>query len=76
MAALLLKNEAQLDIQNNKGQSCLILATLKCYSDVVQLLLDSGGDISHQDMHFNTAFHYACMLDYKEIIEIFLKKAT
>ena len=27
-------------------------------------------------MNFNTALHYACMLDYKEIIEILLKKAT
>ncbi len=61
-----------LNIQNNDGNTPLILTTYNYNSEIVKLLLNAGADVDKQDNDGYTALIYAAYNNNREIVEILL----
>ena len=69
---LLLNAGADIDKQNNNGNTALILASLDNYVEIVELLLNAGADIDKQNNKGNTALFYASKDNNIEIVKLLL----
>ena len=69
---LLLNAGADIDKQDNHGDTALIYAAIKNNIEIVKLLLNSGADIDKQNNNGDTALIYAAYRNNLEIVEILL----
>ncbi len=70
----LLKNNASIDIKNNKGMTPLHIACLKGCKENVRMLLNNGAqtNINAQDLQGDTALHRAVDCGHLEIVQLLL----
>lgn len=71
-ARLLLQSGASIDMQTKQGLTPLMLATVARSSVMVFLFLQEGAEPTLEDMHGQTAFHWASAMGDKNLINIFL----
>jgi len=70
----LLKNGGNVNVQNNKGHTALMIASQFGHTEIVELLLDYGGNVNLQDKKDLTALIVASRFGHTEIVELLLKK--
>ena len=63
----LVRQEADLNVQDEKGFSPLIIACYNNKYEAVEFLLDNGANIDHQDLGGNTALMGVAFKGYLEI---------
>ena len=70
-----IKNINNIDInrQDDRGNSLLIYSTQNNASDIVEFLLEKGCDPNSQNMHGNTALHYAISHKHFPISNLLIK---
>ncbi|KAL8597671.1 hypothetical protein ACOMHN_012638 [Nucella lapillus] len=61
VAAVLLRNRAEVDIRNNREQTPLLLAVSQGHSSLIELLVCSSADINVHDEDGDTCLHLALM---------------
>ncbi len=69
---LLAANKVEVNIQNNKNGTALMLAAKNGYSNIVELLLKYGADVNLKDGRSNTALMVAAFNGHLEIVELLL----
>ncbi|MVX34832.1 MULTISPECIES: ankyrin repeat domain-containing protein [Myroides] len=55
----LIRDKANLEVVNKKGQTPLMYALYKAYNDIASLLIDAGANVNAQDDMLNSPFLYA-----------------
>lgn len=72
---LYIKNINNIDInrQDDRGNTLLIYSTQNNASDIVEFLLEKGCDPNSQNMHGNTALHYAISHKHFPISNLLIK---
>ena len=75
-ANILLENDADINISNDRGQSALIIACEEDNFDIVKLLLENNAKIDEINDEGRTAFIIACYNGYHEIASLLLKYIT
>jgi ankyrin repeat protein len=70
----LLKRGARVNMQNNNGQTALMLAAGRGRTGSVGLLLNKGGDAFVVDFNKKTAVDYARSRQRNEVLQIFEKE--
>ncbi len=73
MYELLLKNGTEIDAQDNKGLSPLMLAGQKGLTDTVRVLLKAGANAQLRNKNGQTALDLAATDEIKQLIEWHLK---
>ena len=71
--AAMIRDGARLDAVNASEQTLLFHAATWCGPDIVQLLVDAGSDINHQDKWLRTPLHYAVNNDDPRAVDVLLK---
>ena len=61
-----------LNIQNNNGNTALIIATINDHIEIVKLLLNAGADIDKQNNYGYTALIWAAYYNNPEIVKLLL----
>jgi hypothetical protein len=69
----LLKQEADVNIQDHWGRTPLAIACLNNRVDLVSILLEHNADVNQADNNGITPFHYALINDNNDIIEKLLE---
>ncbi len=69
---LLLKNGADVDFRDSKGQTPLEVAILARNTSLIQFLLDSGADVNSRDCQGATALIVACFRSSLDVVELLL----
>jgi hypothetical protein len=69
---LLLTHQANVNKQNDRGMTALMLAVQRGHVDVCQLLIDRDANINLQSKRKSTALLIACKLGYVAIVKILL----
>jgi ankyrin repeat protein len=67
---VLVNKGADVNFQNNAGQTALYTAAMKGANDVVRFLLDSGANVNIQSNNGNTPMHAAAAYRHIDTIEI------
>lgn len=70
LVSYLIENEAEVNHQDFKGRTALILACQRGLKDVVPILLNAGADLELRDSHQWTAIFHAIDCNHIEIVEI------
>ena len=70
LAALLIKNGADVNAKNNDGVTPLMYATFRNNYEVIKLLIKKGADVNARDYSESTALKYSTNEEMKK----FLKK--
>ncbi|CAD8088941.1 unnamed protein product [Paramecium primaurelia] len=70
----LLYKDIQIDTQNEDKMTPLLLSAYYGKFETLQILVNLGANINHQDIHGNTSLHYACKYNFKSIVEFLLQK--
>ena len=70
---ILLKNGADINIQDVNGWTALIFASNHGHKDIVEILLKNGADVNKKIFNGETALMSASNKGYKEIVELLLK---
>jgi ankyrin repeat protein/L-ascorbate metabolism protein UlaG (beta-lactamase superfamily) len=73
MIDLLCTNKADVNSQNNLGQTPMILSIMRNKPEIVSALLSNNADLSMIDNNGKTALHYAAIEGNIEIFELLLK---
>jgi Ankyrin repeats (3 copies) len=73
---MLLKNGANINIQDREKSTALVIAAEKGHYEVVQLLLREKADISVRDKGGTTALHRAAKYGHEEIVHLLLGKGV
>ena len=68
----LLANQANIDMQDNNGNTALIHAAMHGHDNVVQTLLTNRANINAQDNNGNTALIHAAMSEYDNVVKTLL----
>ena len=76
LARKLLICDAEIDTVNDKGQTPLMIATIKGNIDLVDLLLQHGASIYKQDLFGNSAVKYARLNCQSAILSRFNSAST
>ena len=71
---LLLKENADVNIQNENGWTSLMLASLNGHSQVVELLLKANADVNIQDEDGWTALMIASLNGHTQVVKLLLKE--
>ncbi|CAD8095467.1 unnamed protein product [Paramecium sonneborni] len=72
----LLYKEIQIDEQNEDKMTPLLLSAYYGKLETLQILVNVGANINHQDIHGNSALHYACKFNFKSIVQFLLQKES
>ncbi len=72
----LIQRGADVNLQDQKGRSPLIVAVLMNHIDAAGLLLAAGADVNHQDRHGATALFYAADAGFSELVDLLLKRGA
>ena len=72
-AQILLNNGADVNIQDDDGNTVLIIACKENKTEIVQLLLKNKADVNIQDDEGDTALIIACENGYKDIVQLLLE---
>jgi ankyrin repeat protein len=75
-ALKLIGEGADIDAQNEEGNTALHIACIWHRKEIVKLLLEKGADIEIKNYNGHTALSTACFLRYKEIITLLEKHAA
>ncbi|CAD8177990.1 unnamed protein product [Paramecium octaurelia] len=70
----LLYKDIQIDSQNEDKMTPLLLSAYYGKIETLQILVNLGANINHQDIHGNSSLHYACKFNFKQIVEFLLQK--
>ncbi|CAD8086750.1 unnamed protein product [Paramecium primaurelia] len=70
----LMYKDIQIDEQNEDKMTPLILSAYYGKLETLQILVNVGANINHQDIYGNSALHYACKFNFKQIVEFLLQK--
>ena len=73
---LLLKNGADINKEDNDGETCLPSAIYSNNKKLVNLLIKNGIDINHQNKKGMCALHSASIQDKYDIVELLLKNGA
>ena len=65
---------ADLDVGNENGETCLMMACEKGSSEIARILLDEGADPGVADKNGTTALMIACRRGQERIVSLLLKK--
>lgn len=76
IAELLLKNNANINMQNNQGYSALIFATLYNQEKMVEFLLNKNADFNLKDVEGKTALEHAKIKSFDAIITLLENKKS
>ena len=71
-AARLIIAGADVDIQDDYGDTALVLAASECHIPIVKLLIDAKADVNIQDSHGYTALRYATFKGHAEIVRLLI----
>ena len=71
---LLLRNNADINVQDSRGNTCLHLSTRRNFPECVEVILKHNKQIIKKDIDGNTALHLAASLIHIEILEILLRE--
>ncbi|CAD8173722.1 unnamed protein product [Paramecium octaurelia] len=74
LAQALLYKDIQIDEQNEDKMTPLLMSAYYGKLETLQILINVGANINHQDIHGNSALHYACKFNFKSIVEFLLQK--
>jgi ankyrin repeat protein len=76
-AELLLTCDGNVNIEDVNGKTPLILSVECRYNnyslELVNILIDKGAKINHQDSYGLSVLHYACQRSWLDAIEVFIK---
>jgi len=64
------------NIQDNSGDTAILLASHEGYTDIVELLLNNGANPNSRDTDGNTALMFASLNGYIEIVELLLNSGA
>ena len=67
-------NQENLDIQDENGNTALILAALCGHVKCVEVLLQKGASADHQNKYGNTALILAALYGHVQCVEVLLQK--
>ncbi|ORX75936.1 ankyrin, partial [Anaeromyces robustus] len=70
----LIKKHADIQEENHKKQTPLIISTIYNHDNIVELLISYGVNVYNKDIYNNTAFHYACKNNNILCMNIILKR--
>lgn len=68
----MLKNKIDLNLQNEAGETALILAIIKRHEQLTRFLLQQAADIDIQDDEGRSPLHLACFFDEKRLVQCLL----
>ncbi|KAI1086119.1 ankyrin repeat-containing domain protein [Rostrohypoxylon terebratum] len=71
----LIKDKADIEAQDDKGRTALMMAAFEGFANVVDLLIDRGVDVSKRDYKGRNALHYAASANRLEVIDTLLNRA-
>jgi len=74
VASLLQNGASDLDSQNEKGESALIVAAKSGNNEILSLLLQQSADVNIQDVRGDTALMKAAAEGYNEVVASLLAK--
>lgn len=74
--ALLKQDCCDVNFENYKGQTLLLMATKKGYIRVVSLLLEYGADIYKKSKKEGTPFDVAAKCGYREMVRLFIEHSA
>lgn len=70
MVRFLINHGAEINIQNDKGLTALMICSNRGLADSVRILLDHGADISLDDVNGKTAAHMAAETNQLDIVKM------
>ncbi len=71
-----LANGMPVDVRNDDGQTCLMLAAAAGHEGVVALLLDAGADIHAADSHQRTASSLAASHGHRAVLQMLIDRGV
>ncbi|CAK90218.1 unnamed protein product (macronuclear) [Paramecium tetraurelia] len=71
----LLYKDIQIDTQNEDKMTPLLLSAYYGKFETLQILINLGANINHQDIYGNSSLHYACKFNFKQIVQFLLQKS-
>lgn len=72
----LIKDNDNINVEDDKGRTALMMAAMEGFANVVELLIDRRADASKQDYKGRNALHYAASANRLEVIDVLLDKAA
>ena len=72
----LLEAKPNLDLQNDNGETPLMIAAAEGHTRIVQILVTKGARLDEQDNDFDTALVKATRNKHTEIVEILIEKGA
>lgn len=73
LVTLLLARQSGIDAKTNSGYTPVMVAAQKGAHQIVTLLLTAGANPNCQDQYSNTALHYACLANFKDVVTVLLQ---
>lgn len=70
----LINNGANINIQDDNGESALAIAIFKCYKDIALLLIENGADIYFKNKNGVPILTYAAYQGYLDIVLFLINK--
>ncbi|XDG08801.1 hypothetical protein ABKA04_008416 [Annulohypoxylon sp. FPYF3050] len=72
----LIEDNDNVNVEDDKGRTALMMAAMEGFANVVELLIDRRADASKQDYKGRNALHYAASANRLEVIDVLLDKAA